>query len=395
MTDVIPTKTTPWLDEKDPQWDQKIEAINPTHVTRSSMPELEDYIDEIAPIWKNRWLTNMGAKHDTFEMMLREYLGVRNVALYTNGHSALECSLEALGLRGKVITTPFSFASTTHAIVRKGLEPVFADIRQDDYTLDPESVERLVDSSTCAIVPVHVYGNMCQVDAIEDIARRYNLKVIYDAAHAFGVKKNGVSVASHGDVSMFSFHATKVFNTIEGGALTFADEELKKTLDQWKNFGITGPEDVEYVGGNAKMNEFCAAMGICNLRRLPQDIALRKKVAERYTENLKGLEGIQLQNPQEGVEHNYSYMPVRFEDSFGVPRDLVHENLAEHRIFARKYFYPLISDFSCYAGRFNSGGTPVARDAAQRVLTLPIYPDLPLEIVDQICDLLWRLKLSN
>lgn len=390
-----PTAGAPWLDKKDPQWDQKIEAIHPIHVTRSSMPELDDYIAELASIWQSRWLTNMGAKHNVFESMLREYLAVRNVALYTNGHAALESSLEALGLRGKVITTPFSFASTTHALVRKGLEPVFADIRVEDYTLDPESIERLVDSSTCAIVPVHVYGNICQIEAIEQIARRYNLKVIYDAAHAFGVRRDGNPIASYGDVSMFSFHATKVFNTIEGGALTFADEDLKQVLDQWKNFGITGPEDVEYIGGNAKMNEFCAAMGICNLRRLPEDIEHRKVVAQRYTRNLEGLEGLVLQQPQDRVEHNYAYMPVRFEDSFGATRDAVAEHLAEHHIYARKYFHPLISDFSCYAGRFDSRKTPRAQDAAKRVLTLPIYPDLPLGVVDQVCDLLWGFSTRN
>ncbi|MFT0848756.1 DegT/DnrJ/EryC1/StrS family aminotransferase [Actinomycetaceae bacterium L2_0104] len=397
MTETIrTTNDIPHWDRKnDAHWDQEVEALDPIHVTRSSMPELDEYIQEITSIWQSRWLTNMGAKHDTFESMLRTYLQVKNVALYTNGHSALECSLEALGLRGKVITTPFSFASTTHAIVRKGLEPVFADIREDDYTLDPESIERLVDSSTCAIVPVHVYGNVCQVEAIEEIARRYNLKVIYDAAHAFGVKRDGVPVASHGDISMFSFHATKVFNTIEGGALTFGDDGLKQRLDQWKNFGITGPEDVEYIGGNAKMNEFCAAMGICNLRRLPQDIALRRTIYERYAQNLRNLEGIGLPRMQDGVEHNYSYMPVRIDEAFGASRDDVYEFLAEHRIFSRKYFYPLISDFSCYAGRFDSRRTPVAREASERVLTLPIYPDLPLETVDQICDLLWRLKLSS
>lgn len=388
MTEVVHTKA-------DARGDQKIEAVNPIHVTRSSMPELDEYVDEISSIWQSHWLTNMGVKHDTFESMLRTFLGVGNTTLYTNGHAALECSLEALGLRGKVITTPFSFASTTHAIARKGLEPVFADIRAEDYTLDTESIERLVDSSTCAIVPVHVYGNICQVEAIEEIARKYNLKVIYDAAHAFGVKRNGASVASYGDISMFSFHATKVFNTIEGGALTFADAGLKERLDQWKNFGITGPEDVEYIGGNAKMNEFCAAMGICNLRRLPQDIAARKQIARRYAENLAGLEGVVLPVEQAGVEHNYSYMPVRFDDSFGVSRDHVYDRLAEHRIFARKYFYPLISDFSCYSGRFDSSRTPVAQDAAQRVLTLPIYPDLPLEVVDRVSGILWDLKAGH
>ena len=263
----------------------------PIWVTRSSMPPLEEYVAEISHLWETHMLTNMGEKHLQFERDLRGYLGVDNIALFVNGHNALECIIEAMGLgsdgRRKVITTPYSFASTTHAIVRKGLEPVFADIKADDYTLDPSKVEELIDDETCAIVPVHVYGNLCDVDAIQEIADRHGLKVIYDAAHAFGVTREGVSAASFGDAAMFSFHATKVFNTIEGGAVCFRDPGLKVLLDQWKNFGITGVESVEYVGGNAKMNEFCAAMGICNLRHLSGEIAKRRAVAERYWERLR------------------------------------------------------------------------------------------------------------
>ena len=208
-------------------------------VTRSSMPEMGEYIDEIAPLWKSHWLTNMGVEHKKLESGLKKYLEVENIALFVNGHAALECVLEALDLRGEVITTPFSFASTTHAIVRKGLTPVFADIKPDDYTIDPESIEKLITPRTAAIVPVHVYGNLCEVDAIQEIAARHDLKVIYDAAHAFGVTRYGVSSACFGDASMFSFHATKVFNTIEGGAVCFKDEALYPLLNQWKNFGIT------------------------------------------------------------------------------------------------------------------------------------------------------------
>ena len=202
-------------------------------VTRSSMPSLEEYVDEIAPLWESHWLTNMGVKHQQLEADLKRYLGIDEIALFTNGHNALECVLEAMGLSGKVITTPFTFASTTHAIVRKGLEPVFADIKEDDYTLDPAQIEDLIDEDTCAIVPVHVYGNLCDADAIWDIAKKHGLKVIYDAAHAFGVKRDGVSAAAFGDASMFSFHATKVFNTIEGGAVCFRDGDLKERLAQW------------------------------------------------------------------------------------------------------------------------------------------------------------------
>ena len=355
-------------------------------VTRSSMPPLEEYVEEIAPLWQSHWLTNMGAEHQKLEAAIKDYLGIDNIALFTNGHSALECILEAMDLRGKVITTPYSFASTTHAIVRKGLVPVFADIKPDDYTLDPASVERLIDSSTCAILPVHVYGNMCDVAAIQEIADKYNLKVIYDAAHAFGVRLDGISSGMFGDAAMYSFHATKVFNTIEGGAVCFRDPALHDLLNQWKNFGITGTESVEYVGGNAKMNEFCAAMGVCNLRHLDEEIAKRRLVAERYWERLSGVPGVRLCLPQKGVTPNYAYLPVVFEDEFGATRDDVYEALLARDIHARKYFYPLISDYECYRGHFDSSKTPMAQHVAARVLTLPMFADLALDDVDLICD---------
>ena len=355
-------------------------------VTRSSMPPLEEYVEEIAPLWQSHWLTNMGAEHQKLEAAIKDYLGIDNIALFTNGHSALECILEAMDLRGKVITTPYSFASTTHAIVRKGLVPVFADIKPDDYTLDPASVERLIDSSTCAILPVHVYGNMCDVAAIQEIADKYNLKVIYDAAHAFGVRLDGISSGMFGDAAMYSFHATKVFNTIEGGAVCFRDPALHDLLNQWKNFGITGTESVEYVGGNAKMNEFCAAMGVCNLRHLDEEIAKRRLVAERYWDRLSGVPGVRLCLPQKGVTPNYAYLPVVFEDEFGATRDDVYEALLARDIHARKYFYPLISDYECYRGHFDSSKTPVAQHVAARVLTLPMFADLALDDVDLICD---------
>ena len=357
-------------------------------VTRSSMPSMEEYFEEVAPLWESHWLTNMGVEHRKLEEGLRDYLGVENVALFTNGHSALECVLEALGLPagGEVITTPFTFASTTHAIVRKGLTPVFADVRTDDYTIDPESVERLVTPRTCAIVPVHVYGNLCDVDAIQGIADEHGLRVVYDAAHAFGVERGGVSAAAFGDASMFSFHATKVFNTIEGGAVCFRDASLYPVLNQWKNFGITGPEDVEYVGGNAKMNEFCAAMGVCNLRHVDEEIAKRARVEARYRERLGGIDAIDLVEPQPGVRANHAYMPVVFGDAFGATRDQVFDALDRAGVGARKYFYPLVSDYACYRSVYSSERTPVARDVASRVLTLPMYADLALEDVDRICD---------
>ena len=360
-------------------------------VTRSSMPPLREYIDEIAPLWESRWLTNMGAEHRKLETMLKGRLRVPNLALFTNGHSALECVLEALQLHGEVVTTPFTFASTTHAIVRKGLTPVFADVRESDLTLDPEAVEAAITPRTCAIVPVHVYGNLCDVDAIQKIADRHGLKVVYDAAHAFGVERKDPetgeweSSASFGDASMFSFHATKVFNTVEGGCACFRDPALYGVLNQWKNFGIAGPEDVEHVGGNAKMNEFCAAMGVCNLRHLDDEVAKRRAVAERYWELLGGVPGVRVIKPSGEVRRNYAYLPVLFDpEEFGATRDDVSDALAAEGVGARKYFYPLGPDFACYRSVYSSERTPVAKRAAARVLTLPMYADLALSDVDRI-----------
>ena len=361
--------------------------MNSILVTRSSMPPLDEYVGEISSLWDSHWLTNMGVKHKEFEDSLKKRLRIDNVALFTNGHNALECIFEAMDLRGEVITTPFTFISTVNAAVRKGLTPVFADIKAEDLTIDPSSIERLITPETCAILPVHVYGNVCDVEAIQAIADKHNLKVIYDAAHAFGVEKDGISVASFGDASMFSFHATKVFNTIEGGAVCFKDAGMYDTLNHCKNFGITGPESAVFIGGNAKMNEFCAAMGLCNLRHLDEEIIKRKKVAEHYWSRLGGLSGVTVFPPQEGVSCNYAYLPVLFDAAiFGSSRDEVFQALASHGIGARKYFYPLVSDFDCYRDRYSGEETSVASKVASEVLTLPLYADLAIGDVDAICD---------
>ena len=356
-------------------------------VTRSSMPEFEEYIEEIRELWDTHWLTNMGTKHKNLESQLLYYLNVLNITLFTNGHLALECIIAALDLRGEVITTPFTFASTTHAIVRNGLKPVFCDINPDDYTIDVEKIESLITEKTSAIIPVHVYGNVCDIEAIDRIAKKHNLKVIYDAAHTFGVTVNGQGIGTFGDASMFSFHATKVFNTIEGGAVTYNDSSIKQVLNDLKNFGITGPETVEYVGGNAKMNEFQAAMGICNLRHVNDEINKRKKVVERYIDNLKDITGIKLSKEQVDVESNYAYFPVVF-DGYKMTRDEVFEKLKDNDIIARKYFYPLTNSFECYRDQYDVDKTPVAKYIADRVLTLPLYADLPLEDVDRICKII-------
>lgn len=351
------------------------------------MPDFEEYINEIKELWNSRWLTNMGAKHKQLEEDLKCYLNTPNITLFANGHLALEYTIEAFNLSGEVITTPFTFASTTHAIVRNGLEPVFCDISSDDYTIDVDKLESLITEKTSAIVPVHVYGNICNTHEIERIAKKHNLKVIYDAAHAFGVTVDGVGVANFGDASTFSFHATKVFHTIEGGAVAYKDENLSLKLDALKNFGITDPESVEYMGGNAKMNEFQAAMGICNLRHIDEEIAKRKIVADRYTERLGGIKGIKLCNEQPEVKKNYAYFPVVF-DGYKMSRDEVFEKLKNNNIYARKYFYPLTNSFECYRGRFDIEKTPVAKYIAARVLTLPLYADLSLDDVDRICNII-------
>ena len=358
-------------------------------VTRSSMPTFEEYCDEIKDLWNTRWLTNMGAKHQQLQAELEEYLAIPHVTLYTNGHLALENAIGALNLPegGEVITTPFTFASTTHAIVRNGLVPVFCDVNDRDYTMDVTKLESLITDKTVAIVPVHVYGNLCDVETIEMIAKKYGLKVIYDAAHAFGVRYKGVSSACFGDASMFSFHATKVFHTIEGGAVCYKNDSWVQLLNDQKNFGFHGPEEVAYVGGNAKMNEFQAAMGICNLRHLDGEIAKRKIVVERYRQRLSGVEGICLCQPQDGVESNYAYFPAVF-DGYKYTRNEIFEMLKAQEITARKYFFPLTNSFECYRNYPTAGveKTPVAQHLALRVLTLPLYADLALEDVDKICD---------
>lgn len=360
------------------------------NVTRSSMPPFEEYMEEIKPLWDSRWLTNMSAKHRQLQAALETFLQCPHVTLYTNGHLALECALASFGfpIGAEVITTPFTFASTTHAIVRNGLTPVFCDIDPQTYTMDAQKIEPLISEKTAALLPVHVYGNLCEVDKLQALADKYNLKLIYDAAHAFGVTHNGVSSANFGDVSMFSFHATKVFHTIEGGALCYRDAALTPLLNALKNFGIQSPEDIDYIGGNAKMNEFQAAMGLCNLRHFKDEIGKRKLVYDRYVERLSNCKGIRLSAPQDGVTPNYAYFPVVF-DGYRKTRDDVFCELKAKDILTRKYFYPLTNDCAAYKDYPTSGTekTPVAARVASRVLTLPMYADLALDDVDRICDI--------
>ena len=370
------------------------------NVTRSSLPDFEEYVDEIRGLWDSHWLTNMGEKHQALERGLEKYFSVPHVILFTNGHLALENALAVLDLPagGEVITTPYTFASTTHAIVRNGLVPVFADIDPATYTLDPKKAEALITEKTVALLPVHVYGHLCDVEAFEALAEKYHLKLIYDAAHTFGVTKEGFrgrpgrfSSASFGDLSMFSFHATKVFHTIEGGALAFRDDALVQPLNDLKNFGIRNAEEVADVGGNAKMSEFQAAMGLCNLRHVDEELEKRRAVAARYDARLSGREGVILSQPQPGVTSNCAYYPVVF-DGYKKSRDQVFEELKACGIVPRKYFYPLTNDFDCYRGYPTAGKekTPLAAHIAARVLTLPMYGELAADDVDRICDIILR-----
>lgn len=358
------------------------------YVTQASLPPFEEYIQEISDIWQSRRLTNMGEKHVKLSDELKSYLDVDNIELLSNGHMALELSLQALKLEGEVITTPFTFASTTHSIVRNGLKPVFCDIKASDFTIDETKIEELITDKTSAIVPVHVYGNICNIEAIENIAKKHNLKVIYDAAHSFGERYKNKAVGNFGDVSCFSFHATKVFNTIEGGAACFRDKELGLEIYRLKNFGIRGPEVVDGIGANAKMNEFAAAMGICNLRHIPEQINKRKACYERYMNQLRDVDGIDLNSIQAEVESNYSYFPVVFYDEYGMSRDDVFNKLAEQNIHARKYFYPLTNMFDCYLGMYDANKTPIALDISKRILTLPLYADLEFDVIDKVCEII-------
>lgn len=368
-------------------------AENNIYVTRPSLPPLEEYVEEISSMWESGILTHTGPKHKKLQKKLEEYLEVNNVALFANGHLALELGLEALEVTGEVITTPFTFASTTQAILRRNLTPVFCDIEAQTYTIDCQQIESLITEKTTAILPVHVYGNMCDADKIEEIAQKHHLKVIYDAAHAFGEKYHGRNASGLGDMSMFSFHATKVFNTVEGGCLAFEDESKVQLLNGLRQFGqIVGTEMTPYIGTNAKMTEMHAAMGLCNLKHIDGYIKKRKSVVERYRNRLSGIDGIVLCPVQKGIESNYAYFPVVFEEEkSGITREMVLEKLSENHIYARKYFYPLTCDFECCKDAGLGADVPVARHISERVLTLPCYSDLTLEEVDRICDVITQL----
>jgi dTDP-4-amino-4,6-dideoxygalactose transaminase len=351
------------------------------------LPPFSEFTEEIKDIWDSHMLTNFGEKHRQLENKLSEYLGVKNTSLFCNGHLALEACLEAFDLTGEVITVPFTFASTTHAIIRKGLTPVFCDIREDNFTIDADKIESLITPKTSAILAVHVYGNICDNKKIESIAKKHNLKIIYDAAHAFGVKTSGVGVGNFGDASVFSFHATKVFNTIEGGAVCFSDNTLSKKLFLLKNFGIEDEETVSIPGGNAKMNEFSAAMGICNLRYVNEEIKKRGNVFNTYRKQLENIDGLTFPKISESITPNFAYLPILINESvYGLSRDEIKAKLAEKGIIVRKYFYPLTNMFDYCKKNCNADKTPIADKISRQVLTLPIYAELTENDIMRICE---------
>lgn len=356
------------------------------NVTTSSMPPFDEYVEEIRSLWDSRWLSNRGTKSFEFEEALCDYLKVPNVWLFANGHVALEVALQALDLSGEVITTPYTHCSTTHAIVRNGLTPVFCDVEEEHYTINAELIEGLITEKTSAIVATHVYGFLCDVDAIESVAKKYGLRVIYDAAHAFGVERDGVGVGNFGDASMFSTHATKVFHTIEGGVVAYRDAELFNSLQYLVNFGFTTHEDVDYVGTNARMNEFEAAMGICNLRHVDDEIARRKVAGNRYYERLGDRPGVRLFDIPLNLKWNYAYFPVIFDSPFN--RNAVKAELEKEGIFARKYFYPSMDEAACYASLGSRVPLEISHYASEHVLTLPMAANLTIDDVDRVCDVI-------
>jgi dTDP-4-amino-4,6-dideoxygalactose transaminase len=356
-------------------------------VTRPCLPPLEEFIPYLEQIWQNKWLTNNGPLHQQLEKELAAYLGVQYISLFSNGTLALISALQALNITGEVITTPFSFVATTHALWWNKISPVFVDIEPDYLNLDPSKIEAAITDKTTAILPVHVYGNPCNVDEIQRIADKYKLKVIYDAAHAFGVKKNGVSILNYGDLSVLSFHATKVYSTIEGGAIICHSQEMKHHIDNLKNFGFRGELVVEEPGINAKLNEMQAAYGLLQLKYIDRFIKRREEITDLYRTLLKDITGIRFLNDIEHIAHSYSYFPILIDKiSFGKSRDEVYDLLKENQILSRRYFYPLISNFEPYnkLASAKKEHLPMATAFSEEVLCLPIYAELENEDIYRI-----------
>ena len=365
------------------------------YVTQPALPPLDEFVEYLKQIWDSKILTNNGPFHQQFEKELSEYLGVKYVSLFSNGTLALVTALQTLRVTGEVITTPFSFVATTHSLWWNNIKPVFVDIEPEYFTIDPEKIEAAITTQTTAIMPVHVYGNPCKVEAIQKIADTYGLKVIYDAAHAFGVQINGNSVLNYGDLSILSFHATKTFNTIEGGAIICHDEKTKKRIDFLKNFGFADEVTVIEPGINAKMNELQSAYGLLQLKYIRDYTTKRKKISCHYRENLNNVNGIRFLSDIKGIDHSYTYFPILVNASeYGESRDSLYDRLKLNNINGRRYFYPLISQFPTYCGlpSAKSENSTVATKIAEMVICLPLYPDLEKETIDRICNIIKNPK---
>lgn len=370
---------------------------NPICVTRPFLPPLDRFCESLKDIWDSGLLTNNGPVLQRFRRKLTEFLETESMSLFNNGTLALQIGLQALGITGEVITTPFTFVATSHALHWNGIRPVFVDIESEYYTLDPANAERAITPRTTAILAVHVYGHPCNIDALADIARRHRLRLIYDAAHAFGVKVDGAPIGRFGDVSMFSFHATKLFHSLEGGMLTYSDPALGSTLEYLKNFGFQNEVEVVMRGTNAKMNELQALMGEMVLQHLPEIIDTRRSIYHRYQERLSQVPGIKLVPAlPPGVDYNYAHMSIEVhQPEFGMSRDSLYDTLKQYNVFTRRYFYPLICDFVCYRNISLTDPLTVARTVADRILTLPIFYDLALADVDRICDLIVEIQRDS
>ena len=360
-------------------------------VTSPLLPSLEDFIPYLEEIWKSKWVTNNGQFHQQLEQALCEYLKVPYISLFTNGTLPLLTALQALRITGEVITTPYSFVATTHSIWWNGCKPVFVDIDEATCGMDPDRIESAITPRTTAIMPVHCYGKPCDMERIQNIAEKYGLKVIYDAAHAFGVEVEGESIMKQGDMSTLSFHATKVYNTAEGGALVVKDAETKKRVDYLKNFGFAGETEVVAPGINSKMDEIRAALGLLNLKRVDEAIEKRHQVAIKYRESLRNVKGIRFFDDMPGVKHNYSYFPIFVNaDEYGMTRDELYFKMRERGVLGRRYFYPLISSFSTYSGLPSAApeNLPVATRIANEVICLPMHHGLDEEDVEKVCMLI-------
>ena len=364
---------------------------NPIYVTRPILPDLALVNKKLEEIWDFQWLTNNGHQHQLLETELKKTLKVPYLSLFNNGTIALIVAIQSLRLSGEVITTPFTFPATPHVLSWNGIKPVFCDIDEATMNIDANKIEQLITSKTTAILGVHVFGTPCNVVKIQEIADRHGLKVVYDAAHAFNTEMDGVGVGNFGDISMFSFHSTKLFHTIEGGCLTFNDPHLKPRIDLLKNFGIKNQEEVIMPGINGKMNEVQAAIGLINLDYIEEERAKRKKIVETYKENLKNIEGISFHEIPTNTNNSYQYFIIRInKEKFGKSRDEVYTEFKEHNVFTRKYFYPLCSDYACYSQlpSSNPDNLPIARKIVDEVLCMPLYGALQLNEVEKICELL-------